>query len=303
MGGVGMRVLWVALAAIAFGSGVPVACGQASIAPGELVREVVYNEQHDHQHHGYWQYWVEKRTEAGLSVEEQVETAEGPVARLVRRGGHPLSPEEEQEEQVRLLRLASSAEEQARQLKKHDEDEGRIGHILALLPTAFEYLYDGEENGYHRLLFHPNRADVASSIEARVFHSMSGTLWVDAKAKRLVRLEGHVDENVDFGFGILGRLYKGGWFRLVRVQVSPTDWKTSSLEVHMNLRALLVKTFARETSEARGGFKPVPSGISLIQGLKLLNQSTQRSEAAECNVPKTGSGKVLLAPAALAMHP
>ena len=139
--------------------------------------------------------------------------------------------------------------------------------------------YDGEENGCYRLRFHPNPEYPAHSIESRIFHAMSGTLWVDARAKRLTRLEGRVDDNVDFGFGILGRLYKGGWFRLVRVQVSATDWKTESLEVHMNIRALLVKTFARETSEVRGGFVPVPAGMHLAQGLALLNQSQVQAEA------------------------
>ncbi len=58
-----------------------------------------------------------------------------------------------------------------------------------------------------------------------------------------------------------------------RVQFSPTDWKTQKLEVHMVGRALLVKSFARETSETRGSFVPVPAGMSLAQGAALLNQT------------------------------
>ena len=148
-----------------------------------------------------------------------------------------------------------------------------------LLPDAFVYEYDGEENGCYRLRFHPNPNYTARTIEARIFHAMSGKLWVDARFKRLARLEGRVEENVDFGFGILGRLYQGGWFRLERVQVSPTDWKTKSLEVHMNIRALLVKNFARETSETRGGFAPVPAGMSLALGLALLEKEQAQFEA------------------------
>jgi hypothetical protein len=89
----------------------------------------------------------------------------------------------------------------------------------------------------------------------------------------MARLDGHLEENVDFGFGILGRLYKGGWFQLQRTRVSPTDWKTERLEVHMSGRAMLFKTIARETSEVRGGFAPVPAGISLAQGVTLLGQA------------------------------
>ena len=178
-----------------------------------------------------------------------------------------------------MQHLLSSPSEQARHLRQYDEDEERIGRILALLPDAFVYEYDGEENGCYRLRFHPNPNYTARTIEARIFHAMSGKLWVDARFKRLARLEGRVEENVDFGFGILGRLYQGGWFRLERVQVSPTDWKTKSLEVHMNIRALLVKNFARETSETRGGFAPVPAGMSLALGLALLEKEQAQFEA------------------------
>jgi hypothetical protein len=130
---------------------------------------------------------------------------------------------------------------------------------------------------------------------------MSGSLWVDARSKRLARLEGHVDENVDFGFGILGRLYKGGSVRLVREQVSATEWKTKSLEVHMNIRALLVKTFARETNEVRGGFVPVPAGMSMEQGLALLDQGETATDAENMS-QKLSGGNGLLAATDPAMH-
>jgi hypothetical protein len=143
---------------------------------------------------------------------------------------------------------------------------------VALLPNAFLFEYIGEENGCYQLRFHPNPAFPAHSIEERIFHAMSGELWVDARSKRLARLDGHLEENVDFGFGILGRLYKGGWFQLQRVQVSATDWKTQRLEVHMSGRALLFKSIARETNEKRGGFVPVPAGLNLAQGMALLDQ-------------------------------
>src|ERR1700679_1520506 len=106
---------------------------------------------------------------------------------------------------------------------------------------------------------------------------MSGDLWIGVDSKRLVRLDGKLRENVDFGYGILGRLYKDGWFRLERTHVTGTsgdgDWKTDRLEVHMTGRAMLFKTIARETSEVRGGFTPVPAGLSLQQAATLVRQS------------------------------
>ncbi|MGA2207064.1 MAG: hypothetical protein ABSG10_10085 [Terracidiphilus sp.] len=298
-----MRVVWVALGVLAMTQGtLRVSCQPAEPA-GQLVGEVVYNEINDHQRHGYWQYWVERRSQTGTSVEEQVETADGPISRLMLSNGHALGPEAEKAEQERLQELLTSPSEQARQQKQYDENEERIGRILSLLPSAFVFQYDGEENGRYRLRFRPNRGDPSCTIESRILHAMSGTLWVDARSKRVSRLEGHVDENVDFGFGILGRLYKGGWFRLERVQVSATDWKTEVFEVHMNIRALLVKTFARETSELRGGFVPVPTGMSLTEGLETLNQSPGQSDAAVRKPPPTGAAGSQPVQTALAMRP
>lgn len=268
-----MRVPWAVAGVLsACCVSLAAACAaEAPIAPQQLVREVVYNELHDHARHGYWRYWIARRTQQEFRTVEQVETAEGPVQRLTLANGHALTPEQARAEEDRLDHLLHSSDEQAQRRKEYAEDENRIGRILALLPDAFVYESEGDENGCHKFRFHPNPDYPAHTIEARIFHAMSGEIWIDARMKRLARLDGQLQENVDFGYGILGRLYKGGWFRLVRTQVSPTDWKTAQLEIHMNGRAMLFKTIARETSETRGGFTPAPAGMNLEQAIFYLN--------------------------------
>ncbi|MGA3262590.1 MAG: hypothetical protein ABSC47_00935 [Terracidiphilus sp.] len=294
-----MRMLCVTVGILALAQGAccaPALESQQAVPAGQLVREVVYNELNDHQGHGYWRYWIERHTPKETRLEDQIETAEGSIAHLSLRNGRPPSAEAQLEEQARLQRLLTSPEEQAKHRREYEEDENRIGRILALLPDAFIYEYDGEENGCYRLRFRPNPEYPAHSIEARIFHAMSGTLWINARFKRLARLEGRVQENLDFGYGILGRLYKGGWFQLQRTQVSASDWKTERLEVHMCGRALLVKSFARDTSEERGGFVPVPSGMNLAQGMALLQQIEARNET------PASAGASLVTSAAIALR-
>jgi hypothetical protein len=279
-GGNGMRVVWiftgiltaaaVSCAVSVSAASAPAEAADASEAATRLVREVVYNEVHDHDMHGFWRYWVEHRTPKGTRVEEQVETSDGPITRALTTNGHPLDEQGRQADEARLRELMSSPSEQASHRQAYHEDEGRIGRILGLLPDAFLYEDAGEENGLRHLRFRPNPAYPPRSIEARIFHAMSGELWLDARMKRLARLNGTLTENVDFGFGILGRLYRGGWFQLERRRVSATDWKTERLEVHLSGRAMLFKTVARETSEVRGGFEPVPPRMSLEQGMRVL---------------------------------
>src|ERR1039458_1110340 len=238
----------------------------------QLVREVVYNELNDHVSHGYWRYWIESHSPKESLLEEQLETAEGPISRIELSNGHPLDAEGRQLEQARLHRLLNSPAEQARHRQENDDNEKRIGRIVALLPDTFLYEYAGEENGCYRLRFHPNPEYPAHSIEARIIHAMSGELWVNAKDKRLVRLDGRLNQDVSFGFGILGRIYEGGWFRLQRTQVSSTDWKTERFELHMSGRAILFKIITQEISELRSGFSPVAARLDLVKGAALLYQ-------------------------------
>jgi len=241
----------------------------------QLVREVVYNELHDHQTHGYWRYWIERHSAKENKIDEQIETPSGPVIRTEVSNGKPLTAKAQEAEEARIQHLLNSPSEQAQHLKEYSEDERRIGRILALLPDAFEYEPAQVEGANYHLRFHPNPNYSSHSIESRIFHAMAGDLWISTQTKHMVRLDGKLQDNVDFGYGILGRLYKDGWFRLERTQVGGRDWKTQRLEVHMQGRAMLFKTIDRETSEVRGGFNAVPSSLSLQQAAQLIHQPVQ----------------------------
>lgn len=254
---------------------VPAATHKAADPAAQLVREVVANELNDHAQHGLWSYWIASKGDDGRSLREQIETEDGPVSRLLARDGHGLSEDAEQAEEDRLRDLAQSESAQARRKQSYEEDQKRIVRILSLLPDAFLFEDAGTAGGQRKLKFRPNPSYKAHSIESRIFHAMQGELLLDTKQKRLIRLEGRLCENVDFGFGLLGRLDKGGWFLMERAAVSPTEWKTVRLEIHMSGRALLVKSIARETSETRGGFTEVPTGLTAEQAAELLtNPST-----------------------------
>lgn len=259
------------LGVFALTAALSVAQAPPAVSPNQLVREVVYNELHDHEHHGYWRYFAARHSQQGEIVEDQIETADGTVKQVVLINHRPLGTAAQQSERQRLNHLLASDAEKARLRQEHLDDERRIGRILSLLPDAFLFEDLGEENGCRHLKYRPNPRYGAQSIEARIFHAMSGDLWIDSRMKHLVRLDGQLQTNVDFGFGILGRLYKGGWFRLDRVQVSAAEWKTARLEMHMNGRAMLFKTIARETSETRGDFTPVRAAMSLKQGVDMLS--------------------------------
>jgi hypothetical protein len=258
---------------LTIGCGACFAEAQQTQPAKQLVREVVYNEKHDHDAHGNWRYWVRQRRPEGTKFSEQVETQEGPVNRVIMVNGRPLNDETRRTELARLDALITSPAEQQNKREAYAEDEKRVGRILALLPEAFLFEDAGQAKDCRHLRFRPDPSYSAKTMEAKVFHAVSGDLWLDTRMKRLIKLQGRMEDDVNFGLGLLGKVEKGSWFRMDRTQVSATEWKMTALEIHMHGRAVLFKCVGRDTSEQRGGFVPLPAELTLSQGVRLLAES------------------------------
>jgi hypothetical protein len=241
--------------------------------PQQLIKDVVYNELVDHRQHGFFEYVDAKRLGQQTIVKAEVETRTGRISRMLSTDGKPLTADEEAEESRRLETLLRDPSQQQKLLRDYQGDEDRIARIVALLPNGFLYKYDGIEGDDIRLRYEPNPDFKPPTYEARVFHGMAGTIWVNAREKRLSRLEGRLVSNVDFGYGLLGRLDKGGTFNMERVKVAGGGWKTSVLDVHITGHVILLKSIGKDQEEVRSQFRQVPSDISLEQAETMLNQS------------------------------
>jgi hypothetical protein len=240
----------------------------------QLVKDVVYNELHDRERASYWQYRVDKQIGPQVLLKEQVDTSRGPIFRIIANGGKLLSAEEQRQEDQRLDRLLRDPGEQARVLQQQKDDEARVERLMQLMPDAFLYEYDGLPAGKEvRLKFRPNPGFVPPTYEARVFHSLAGTVTVDGDQKRLIDMSGVTIDRVDFAYGLLGHVEKGGSFEIHRERVTDTHWKTDLVAVHVQGKIVFFKTISKDQREARSQFRPVPTDISLVQAKNLLDQS------------------------------
>ena len=250
------------------------ACCRAAVpaeSPRDLVKDMVYNSLQDREHQSFWRYRIERTVGRDVRSEEQIETKEGPVYRLLAIDGKPLDPVQTKVEDQRLAELLRNPGAQAAVKRKQDEDEQRLIRLMKLMPDAFLFEYDGEEHdGLIALKFHPNPGFDPPTYEARVFHALAGTIWVDLAQKRMRRLQGQIFERVDFGYGLLGRIEKGGTFEVKRQPVSATHWKTSTLDVHLAGRLIFLKSITKEEHQVRSDFQPVDPNLSLAQAGQLL---------------------------------
>jgi hypothetical protein len=234
------------------------------------MKDVVANELTDRMEHSQWMYRIKKVVEQQTVTQLEVETKDGPVHRLLTINNAPLDSGQREQETKRQEQLVRDPSQQLAVKKQNDADELRLENFVRLLPSAFLYEYDGWDGQDRRLSFRPDPTFVPPAMESKALQSMAGTVLVSPEQKRLVRMNGHLVENVDFGFGILGRIAKGGTFEIERVQVSSTHWKTQLVDIHVNGRMLLFKTISKQQHETRSDFEFVPQDLDLRQAEALL---------------------------------
>jgi hypothetical protein len=242
-------------------------------SPHDLVKDVVYNELQERRHVSLWQYRVDKRAGNQNTIEQEVETVAGPVYRVLARQGKPLDPTAQKRETDRLNNLLRNPAEQTRMKQDHDAEEQRLERLMGAMPDAFLYTYDGTADGNLRLTFQPNPAYNPPTYETRVYHALSGEIWIQPQQKRLAKIDAHIVNEIEFGYGFFGRIEKGGRFQIVRQPVAENRWKTTTLNVHISGRVVFFKSINRDQDMTRSAFKPMPSNTSVQQAVDLLNEA------------------------------
>ena len=87
---------------------------------------------------------------------------------------------------------------------------------------------------------------------------MAGELWIDQAQQRMARFEAHLVEDVDFGWGIFGRLYKGGTILVENRDVGSHHWETAHMRLNLTGKIAMVKALHIDTTEDSSNFEPVP---------------------------------------------
>ena len=234
------------------------------------MKDVAANELTDRTEHSNWMYRVTKVVEQQTLTQLEVETKDGPVHRLLTINDVRLDSVQQEQETLRQEELIRDPSQQLATKKQNDADERRLENLVRLLPSAFLFQYEGWDGPCIRLDFRPDPAFTPPTMESKALQSMAGTILVNPQQRRLTHITAHLVENVNFGFGILGRLDKGGTFEIERIQVSSSHWKTQLVDIHVSGRMLLFKTVGKQQHETRSDFEPVSKDLDLRRAEELL---------------------------------
>jgi hypothetical protein len=282
------RSVWAPLGAsmlagaLCLGTGAVASCqalsqnGKPAIDPAKIVRDASYNELHATKPGRSFSYRQHKVDPKGSVVKEIFETKDGDVARLIEKDGKPLPPEEEQAEINRLNNLLAHPEVQEHRHKKEQEDSARGDEMVRMLPDAFLFTFDGMVEGpnglCYRLQFKPNPAFTPPDREGEVYHGMVGELWVDQAQLRLVKIDAHLISDVNFGWGVLGRLYKGGSILVQNADVGLHHWETIHMKLNLQGKLLMLKSVDYSTTEDFSDFKVQPQELGYQEAIRLLQK-------------------------------
>jgi hypothetical protein len=253
-----------------------------SAPPIDLVRKTVYNEMHPRDANAKYMFRDYKDTPHGSQTKLMVETNDAMAGLLIAIDGKPLTPEQREAENKRVDRFLKDPNELKKRQKQEKDDADRTAKIMRALPDAFLYEYDGTETGRQglgkpgdllvRLKFRPNpRYDPPSRVE-QVLTGMQGYLLIDADEDRIAKIDGVLQKEVGFGWGILGHLDKGGHFLVEQGDVGDGHWEISRMDLAFTGKILFFKSINIKSTEVESDFRPVPSNLTFAEGLVLLRK-------------------------------
>jgi hypothetical protein len=90
---------------------------------------------------------------------------------------------------------------------------------------------------------------------------------------RLCELVARLEHRVEFGYGILGELSDKTHFLLEREEVSPAQWTTTKIRVHVDGSILLLKSISRDVDASRYGFQAVAHGLTVAEAAVIIRSN------------------------------
>ncbi|QMV19850.1 hypothetical protein GOB94_15030 [Granulicella sp. 5B5] len=213
----------------------------------------------------------------GDTTREIVESKEGGVARLVERNGKPITAVEDAAERARLQDALNHPDEF---LRHHHRDNGMrddVSKLVKLMPQAMTYSYTpGQPQPANAkslqivLDFEPNPKFHPPTMMSELLTGLAGRVWIDAETKHVTRIEGRVLHPVNFGFGIVARIYPGGTIVFEQARMNDGHWIYSHVDEHLTVRALLVKTVPENVQMTSYDVEPMQGLIGYQDAIRRL---------------------------------
>lgn len=220
---------------------------------------------------------METTNEKGTQVRDVVESKDGTVARLILKDGKPLTEEQDTAERQRLNDMVASPSTYFKHVKNSDQEKKMADALIPMMPDAMINTYtpgqpqSGKNGGALEIVmdYKPNPKWVPPTTEAQALTGLEGRVWIDAKTRYLVRMEGTISHGVNFGWGMLAHIYPGGKLVMDQTKIGDDRWIFTDFSMQLSVRALMVKTLNIHSTAKASGFQ-VLEPMSYQDAIRLL---------------------------------
>jgi hypothetical protein len=206
-----------------------------------------------------------------------IESLQGNVARMIERNGRPITAAEDAAERERLQAVLASPDEFLRRRKRYNASRDDSIELIRLMPTAMIYSYapgqpqpQGATSRQIVVDFHPDPKFHPPTMLSELLTGLAGRFWIDAETQRLTRVEAKVLTPVNFGLGVVGRIFPGGTIEFEQTNAGGNHWVYSHLEEHLTVRELMVKTVVMNSEMNAWNFRILPNAVSYQDAIRML---------------------------------
>jgi len=240
-----------------------------------LVRETISREVSAASSGGHIMYRRTSDSPQGAESRDVIETRDWTIGRLVQLDGTDLSPERQREEVARLEAIRSDSAALRKLAASLYQDEERVRRIMASMPNALQFIRAGWERSATgrtgiRLAFRPRPGFRPPTRESMLLTALEGTMVIDSAAHRLTSIDATLTRDVTLGWGVFGRLNRGGHAVVRQQKVTGNRWAITTLQLRIDGTAFLIRRLRIRTNDTSSGFVPMDDNLSLAEGIARL---------------------------------
>ncbi len=172
------------------------------------------------------------------------------IQRLIEKDGQPLSAKAQEKEDDHIRKQVEKYEKE-RQSGKEAERREKAEVTIQDFLEADRFFNPRRERIEGRDViafdFEANPAFKAKTLTQKLAQSLVGTIWIDAQAHEVVRLDARFAKNWKLGWGLVASVHRGTAVAFEQTLVHNQVWLPTYAEVHVSARALFFGVNQNET--------------------------------------------------------
>jgi len=154
-----------------------------------------------------------------------VERGKAVTRQLIERDGKPVADSPVSRREVRMTERGKSV----------------VDDVAAMLDVKIDHRDVLDNRDAIVVTFTPKRDAKPRTREGRLARAFAGEIWIDERAREVVRIDAKAIDDLSMGYGVLGRLNEGATVTVRRQSIDTNLWLPTSVRFDAEGRALLFR--------------------------------------------------------------